>query len=268
MLRASIPALYLRPTPAAHMVIICGVKRAIAYDAKIQIKDNAVSQAGVKMAVNPFDDIAVEEAVRLKEKKIATEVYAVTIGPKKAEEQLRSALAMGATKAIHVVTPDNAVVEPIAVARIFKALNDEIKPNLWLLGKQAIDGDFSATPGLLAGLADLPIATFANKIEVTEGKVTVTRDVDGGQETVELKQPCVVTSDLRLNTPRFLALPGIMAARKKPIDTRPVEKFGADVLKPRLASVKVEEPPKRAGGVIVKTVDELINKLKNEAKAL
>jgi electron transfer flavoprotein beta subunit len=271
MFLRSSPLLALRATAPSLMTIICGVKRCIAYDAKIVVKDNAVSQAGVKMAVNPFDDIAVEEAVRLKEKKIATEVIAVTVGPKKAEEQLRSALALGATKAIHVVVPDSAVVEPLAVAKIFAKLHEEFKPGMWLLGKQAIDGDFASTAALLAGITNLPLATFANKIEVAADKasVKVTRDTDGGQEVLQLTTPAVVTADLRLNTPRFLALPGIMAARKKPIDVRDVAKFGGpELLAPRLESVKVEEPPKRKAGVVVKSVDELVQKLKSEAKAI
>ena len=270
MLSRSMP-LAFRATPTRLMTIFCAVKRCIAYDAKIVVKDNAVSQTGVKMALNPFDDIAVEEAVRLKEKKIATEVVAVTIGPKKAEEQLRSALSLGATKAIHIVTPDNAVVEPLAVAKIFAKLHAEFKPDMWILGKQAIDGDFASTAPLLAGMTDMPLATFANKVEVSaEAKtVKVTRDVDGGQEVVQLTQPCIITADLRLNTPRFLALPAIMAARKKPVDSRPVEKFGGpELLAPRLESVRVEEPPKRKDGVKVKSVDELFDKLKNEAKVI
>ena len=254
---------------ANWMKVMCGVKRAIAYDAKILVKDNAVSQNGVKFAVNPFDDIAVEQAVRLKEKKIATEVYAVTIGPKKAEEQLRSALALGATHAIHIVTPDNAVVEPLAVAKIFQKLAEEIKPDLLLLGKQAIDGDYSATAGLLAGMTEMPLATFANSVDVGAEKksVKIARECDGGQEVVELQLPAIVTADLRLNTPRFLALPAIMKARKIKIDSRPVDKTGVDI-KNRLESQKVEEPPKRSAGVVVKSVDELVDKLKNEAKAL
>jgi electron transfer flavoprotein beta subunit len=272
MLSRTAPSLSaFRSTAINYITVLCGVKRCIAYDAKIVVKDNAVSQNGVKMAVNPFDDIAVEEAVRLKEKKIATEVIAVTIGPKKAEEQLRSALAIGATKAVHVITPDNVNVEPLAVAKILAKLSEEFKPSLVLLGKQAIDGDFASTAGLLAGITDMPLATFANKVEVGAEKKSakVSRDTDGGQEVVEVQFPAIVTADLRLNTPRFLALPGIMAARKKPIDARPVDKFGgADLLANRLESQKVEEPAKRKAGVVVKSVDELVDKLKNEAKAI
>jgi len=257
---------------SSHLMKVCvGVKRVVDYTVKIRVKDNAVVTDGVKMSPNPFDEIAIEEAVRLKEKKIATEVIAVSVGPKKSEESLRTALALGADKAVHIVCSDAeaAALEPLAVAKIFAKLHEEIKPDLWILGKQAIDGDYGMTSQMLAGLLDVPQGTYASKVEVAADKksVTVTREIDAGRQVVELALPAVLAADLRLNTPRFASLPNIMKARKKPIDTRPIEKVGVDT-KPRLATVAVTEPPARKAGIKVKSVGELLDKLRNEAKVL
>lgn len=258
-----------RPTLASNMKVVVGVKRVVDYTVKIRVKDNKIQTDGVKMSVNPFDEIAIEEAIRLKEKKIATEVVAVTIGNKKSEEVLRTAMALGCDRAIHIVVPDAdaATIEPLAIAKILAKLHAEEKPDLWILGKQAVDGDFGSTPQLLAGLIDAPQGTFASEIAVADGKVKVTREIDAGRQVVELKLPAVVAADLRLNTPRFPNLQSIMKARKKPIDAREVAKLDVDV-KPRLTTVSAAEPPVRKAGVKVKTVDELFDKLRNEAKVL
>lgn len=258
----------LRCTSLNYLKVVVGVKRVLDYTVKVRVKDNQI-QAGTKMSVNPFDEISIEEAIQLKEKKIATEVIAVTIGNKKADEVLRSAMALGCDKAIHVVVPDADVdkLEPLAVAKVFQKLHEELKPDLWILGKQAVDDDSGSTPQLLAGLADLPQGTFASEVAVDGKKVKVTREVDAGKQVVELDMPCVLAADLRLNTPRFPKLPNIMKARKKPVDLREISSFGVD-LTPRLTVKAVEEPPVRKAGVKVKTVDELYNKLANEAKVI
>lgn len=270
MLRRSSCSL-IRATGVNAMTICVGVKRVVDYTVKIRVKDGKVATDGVKMSVNPFDEIAIEEAVRIKEKRkdAKDEIIAITIGPKKNEESLRTALALGADKAVHIVTGDNQELEPLAVAKIFAALHAEMKPELWLLGKQAIDGDYGVTSQLLAGLLDVSQGTYATQVVVSDDakSVKVTREVDGGSQVVELTTPAVLSADLRLNTPRHAALQKIMAARRKPIDTRPVEKMGVDIA-PRLTTKSVTEPATRKARVIVKTVDELVNKLKNEAKVL
>lgn len=251
------------------MKVMVGVKRVVDYTVKVRVKGNAIQTEGLKMSVNPFDEIAIEEAIQLKERKLATEVIAVTVGNKKAEEGLRTAMALGCDKAIHIVTPDGESegLESLAVAKIFQKLHEEIKPDMWILGKQAIDSDVGTTAQLLAGLLDIPQGTFASKIEVNGGKVKVTREIDAGHQIVELQLPCVIAADLRLNTPRFPKLPNIMKARKKPIDTRDVSSLGLG-LEPRMQKVAVAEPPSRKAGIKVKTVEELYDKLHNEAKII
>jgi len=250
------------------MKILVPVKRVVDYNVKVRVKSDAsgVDIANVKMSMNPFDEIAVEEAVRLKEKGIATEVIAVSCGDAKCQETLRTALAIGADRAILVQT--DAELQPLAVAKLLKALLDKEAPGLVILGKQAIDDDANQTGQMLAALADLPQGTFASKIEVAGGeKVQVTREVDGGLETLELALPAVVTTDLRLNEPRYVTLPNIMKAKKKPLETLTPEELGVDVA-PRLKTLKVTEPAQRGAGVMVKDVAELVAKLKNEAKVL
>lgn len=256
-------------TSLNHMKVFVGVKRVVDYTVKVRVKDNKVVTDNVKMSVNPFDEIAVEEAVRLKEKKIATEVTAVTIGPKKNEESLRTAMALGCDKAIHVLVPEAEAetLEPLAIAKILAKINEADKPDLWILGKQAIDGDYGCTPQLLASLLNIPQGTFASEIVVADGKVKVTREIDAGRQVLELNLPCVIGADLRLNTPRFATLPNIVKARKKPIDTREVSSLGVDIT-PRLTTTKVVEPSTRKAGVKVKSVEELVDKLKNEAKVI
>ncbi|CAM39011.1 putative electron transfer flavoprotein [Leishmania braziliensis MHOM/BR/75/M2904] len=256
-----------RTLPNYLKVAVC-VKRVVDYTVKVRVKDNKVQTANSKMSVNPFDEIAMEEAIQLKEKKMADEVVAITIGSKKAEEVLRTAMALGCDKAMHVVVPEAAEesLESLAVARILQKLHEEIKPDIWVLGKQAVDGDFGCTAQLLAGLLDVPQGTFASKVEVTNQKITVTREVDAGRQVVELSMPCVLAADLRLNTPRFPKLPNIMKARKKPIDTKDVAAFGVDIT-PRLTTETVTEPAARKAGIKLKTVDEFYDKL-HEAKVL
>ncbi|RNF10380.1 electron transfer flavoprotein [Trypanosoma conorhini] len=268
MFQRTLPSLFLATSPA-WMKVMVGVKRVVDYTVKVRVKGNKVQSEGLKMSVNPFDEIAIEEAIQLKEKKLADEVIAVTIGNKKAEEVLRTAMALGCDKAIHIVTPDGEAegLEPLAVAKIFQKLHEEMKPDMWILGKQAVDGDLGTTPQLLAGLLDIPQGTFASKLEVNDGKVRVTREIDAGHQIVELQLPCVIAADLRLNTPRFPKLPNIMKARKKPIDARDVSSLGVDV-KPRLAREAVMEPPPRKAGIKVKSVEELYDKLHNEAKVI
>jgi len=251
------------------MKVVVGVKRVVDYTVRVRVKDNTIQTANSKMSVNPFDEIAVEEAVRLREKKIATEVIAVTIGSKKSEEVLRTALALGCDTAIHVVVPDNVAesLDSLTVAQVFQKLHEEIKPDLWILGKQAVDGDYGNTPQLLAGLLNIPQATFASSVEVKKDSVSVTREVDAGLQVVDLKTPCVIGADLRLNTPRFPKLPNIMKARKKPIDARTMESLGVDP-SPRLTVTTVVEPSSRTAGTKVKTVEELYEKLHSEAKVL
>ncbi|WP_175690820.1 electron transfer flavoprotein subunit beta/FixA family protein [Burkholderia anthina] len=249
------------------MRILVPVKRVVDYNVKVRVKsDNTgVDIANVKMSMNPFDEIAVEEAVRLKEAGVATEVIAVSVGVAQAQETLRTALAIGADRAILVESNDS--VEPLAVAKILKALVDKEQPQLVILGKQAIDDDSNQTGQMLAALAGLPQATFASKVTVVDGKATVAREVDGGAETLSLTLPAVVTTDLRLNEPRYVTLPNIMKAKKKPLENVKPEDLGVDVT-PRLKTLKVVEPPKRAAGVKVPDVKTLVEKLKTEAKVL
>ena len=282
MFRRSTATLF-RQTPVANMKVIVGVKRVVDYTVKVRVKDNKVDINNVKMSVNPFDEIAIEEAIRMKEKKIATEVIAVTIGNKKSDEVLRTALALGADKAIHVVVPEDKAtsIEPLAVAKVFAVtlcqpashakvfakLHEELKPDVWMLGKQAVDGDFGVTPQLLAGLIDAPQGTFASAVEVSDNKLKVTREIDAGRQVVELTTPCVLAADLRLNTPRFPNLKNIMKARKMKVESRKIEDLGVSIEK-RLTDVAINEPEARKAGVKVKDVEELVDKLKNEAKAL
>jgi electron transfer flavoprotein beta subunit len=249
------------------MKILVPVKRVVDYNVKVRVKSDGsgVDLAGVKMSMNPFDEIAVEEAVRLKEKGVATEIIAVSCGVTQCQETLRTALAIGADRSILVET--DAELQPLTVAKILKALVEREKPSLVILGKQAIDDDCNQTGQMLAALADLPQATFASKVEVADGNAKVTREVDGGLETVEVTLPAVVTTDLRLNEPRYVTLPNIMKAKKKPMETVKPADLGVDVT-PRLKTLKVSEPPKRGAGVKVPDVATLVEKLKNEAKVI
>jgi len=249
------------------MKILVPVKRVVDYNVKIRVKPDGsgVELANVKMSMNPFDEIAVEEAIRLKEKGAATEIVVVSIGPQGAAETIRTALAMGADRGIHVKT--DATVEPLAVAKILKGVVGEEAPGLVILGKQAIDDDSNQTGQMLAALLGWPQGTFASKVEVTGDAVAVTREVDGGLQTVKLKTPAIVTTDLRLNEPRYASLPNIMKAKKKPIDEKAPETYGVDVA-PRLKVLKTAEPEGRKAGVKVASVAELVAKLKNEAGVL
>jgi electron transfer flavoprotein beta subunit len=249
------------------MKIIVPVKRVVDYNVKVRVKSDGtgVDIANVKMSMNPFDEIAVEEAVRLKEKGVATEVIAVSCGVTQCQETLRTAMAIGADRAILVET--DVDLQPLAVAKLLKALVDREQPGLVILGKQAIDDDANQTGQMLAALADLPQATFASKVEVAGEKAKVTREVDGGLETLEVSLPAVVTTDLRLNEPRYVTLPNIMKAKKKPLETLKPEDLGVDV-SPRLKTLKVSEPPKRGAGIKVPDVAALVDKLKNEAKVI
>ena len=243
------------------MKLLVAVKRVIDFNVKPRVKADGtgVDLANVKMSMNPFDEIAVEEAIRLKEKGVATEIVAVSIGPAKAQETLRTALAMGADRAILIQTDDE--VEPLAVAKLLAKVAEEEKPGLVILGKQAIDDDSNQTGQMLAALLGWPQGTFASKVEVAGDKVDVTREVDGGLETVKLSVPAVVTTDLRLNEPRYASLPNIMKAKSKPLAQKTPGDYGVDTA-PRLSVLKVEEPAKRQAGVKVGSVDELIGKLK------
>ena len=243
------------------MKLLVPVKRVIDFNVKPRVKADGtgIDLANVKMSMNPFDEIAVEEAIRLKEKGVATEIVAVSIGPAKAQETLRTALAMGADRAILVQTDDE--VEPLAVAKILKKIAEEEQPGLIILGKQAIDDDSNQTGQMLAALLGWAQGTFASKVEVDGDSVSVTREVDGGLETVRLKLPAIVTTDLRLNEPRYASLPNIMKAKSKPLASKTPADYGVDTA-PRLKVVKVEEPSKRQAGVKVGSVDELIGKLK------
>jgi electron transfer flavoprotein beta subunit len=243
------------------MKLLVAVKRVIDYNVKPRVKmdGSGVDLANVKMSMNPFDEIAVEEAIRLKEKGVATEVVAVSIGPAKAQETLRTALAMGADRAILVTTDEE--VEPLAVAKILAKIAAEEQPGMIVLGKQAIDDDCNQTGQMLAALLGWPQGTFASKVEPSGETVNVTREVDGGLETVQLKLPAVVTTDLRLNEPRYASLPNIMKAKSKPLANRTPEELGVDITR-RLTTLKVAEPPKRQAGVKVGSVDELIDKLR------
>ncbi len=243
------------------MKLLVPVKRVIDYNVKPRVKADGtgVDLANVKMSMNPFDEIAVEEAIRLKEKGAATEIVAVSVGPAKAQETLRTALAMGADRAILVQTDDE--VEPLAVAKILKKIAEEEQPGLVILGKQAIDDDSNQTGQMLAALLGWAQGTFASKVELSGEEVSVTREVDGGLETVKLKLPAIVTTDLRLNEPRYASLPNIMKAKSKPLAQKTPADYGVDTA-PRLTTLKVEEPAKRQAGVKVGSVDELIGKLK------
>jgi electron transfer flavoprotein beta subunit len=249
------------------MKVLVPVKRVVDYNVKVRVKadGSGVDIANVKMSMNPFDEIAVEEAVRLKEKGAATEVIAVSCGVTQCQETLRTAMAIGADRAIHVECADE--LQPLAVAKLLKALVDKEQPGLVILGKQAIDDDCNQTGQMLAALARLPQGTFASKVEVADNAVAVTREVDGGLETVKLKLPAVVTTDLRLNEPRYVTLPNIMKAKKKPLEVVKPGDLGVDV-NPRIKTLKVAEPPKRGAGIKVPDVATLVNKLKNEAKVI
>ena len=243
------------------MKLLVAVKRVIDFNVKPRVKmdGSGVDLANVKMSMNPFDEIAVEEAIRLKEKGVATEIVAVSIGPAKAQETLRTALAMGADRAILVQTDEE--VESLAVAKILARIAEEEKPEIILLGKQAIDDDNNATGQMLAALLGWPQGTFASKVEPAGGTVKVTREVDGGLETEELQVPAVVTTDLRLNEPRYASLPNIMKAKSKPLATKSPDELGVDIAR-RLETLKVVEPPRRQAGIKVDSVDELVGKLK------
>ena len=243
------------------------VKRVVDYNVKVRVKSDhsGVDIANVKMSMNPFDEIAIEEAVRLKEAGIASEIVAVSAGPAQCQETLRTALAIGADKAILVET--DVELQPLAVAKILKALCEKEQAQIVLLGKQAIDDDSNQTGQMLASLMDIPQGTFASKVVVADDKVSVTREVDGGLETVQLSLPAVVTTDLRLNEPRYVTLPNIMKAKKKPLDIIKPEDLSVDIT-PRLKTIKVEEPPKRSAGMMVADVAALVDKLKNEAKVI
>ena len=249
------------------MKVLVPVKRVIDYNVKVRVKadGSGVELANVKMSMNPFDEIAVEEAIRLKEAGTVTEIVAVSVGPQQAQETIRTALAMGADRGILVKTEDTT--EPLAVAKILKGIVEEEQPGLVILGKQAIDDDANQTGQMLASLMKLPQATFASKVAIAEGKATVTREIDGGLETISMALPAIVTTDLRLNEPRYATLPNIMKAKKKPLETLSPADLGVDV-SPRLKTLKVEEPPKRSAGVKVADVAELVAKLKNEAKVI
>lgn len=249
------------------MKVLVPVKRVIDYNVKVRVKadETDVDLANVKMSMNPFDEIAVEEAVRLKEKGIVTEVVAVSCGPAACQDTLRSAMAMGADRGILVESNDE--LQPLAVAKLLKAVCEKENPSLVICGKQAIDDDSNQTGQMLAALMEWPQATFASKVELAGDKVTVTREIDGGLETLAMSLPAVVTTDLRLNEPRYATLPNIMKAKKKPLDTMAADSLGVDT-QPRLKTIKVSEPPKRTGGVKVADVADLLNKLRNEAKVI
>jgi electron transfer flavoprotein beta subunit len=249
------------------MKILVAVKRVVDYNVKIRVKSDGsgVDLANVKMSMNPFDEIAVEEAVRLKEAGIATEVVVVSAGVTQCQETLRTALAIGADRAILVES--DAELQPLAVAKILKALSEKESAQIIILGKQAIDDDSNQTGQMLASLLDISQATFASKVVIADGKATVTREVDGGLETIALTLPAVITTDLRLNEPRYVTLPNIMKAKKKTIDIVKPEDLGVDIA-PRLKTLKVEDPPKRSAGVMVADVAALVDKLKNEAKVI
>ena len=249
------------------MKVLVTVKRVVDYNVKVRVKSDGsgVDIANVKMSMNPFDEIAVEEAVRLKEKGVVTEIVAVSCGVIQCQETLRTAMAIGADRAILVECTDE--LQPLAVAKLLKALIDREQPGLLIVGKQAIDDDCNQTGQMIAALTGMPQATFANKIEITDGHAVVTREVDGGMETVQLKLPAVVTADLRLNEPRYVTLPNIMKAKKKTLEIIKPSDLGVDVA-PRILTLKINEPPKRGAGVKVADVAALVDKLKNEAKVI
>ena len=249
------------------MKVLVAVKRVVDYNVKVRVKPDGsgVETANVKMSMNPFDEIAVEEAMRLKESGVATEIVAVSIGTAQCQETLRTALAIGADRAILVET--GVEIQPLAVAKLLKAIVEKEQPGLVIMGKQAIDDDSNQTGQMLAALLDWSQATFASKVKVSGAVAEVTREVDGGLETIAVKLPAVVTTDLRLNEPRYVTLPNIMKAKKKPLETLTPGTLGVDVA-PRLKTLKVQEPPKRSAGQLVKSVQELVEKLKNEAKVI
>lgn len=249
------------------MKALVAVKRVVDYNVKIRVKpdQSGVELQNVKMSMNPFDEIAVEEGVRLKEAGTIEELIAVSIGPAQSQETIRTALAMGADRGILVETDDE--VQPLAIAKILKAIVEKESPDIVIVGKQAIDDDSNQTGQMLAALMDWPQATFASELKIGSGEASVTREVDGGLETIKVKMPMVMSTDLRLNEPRYASLPNIMKAKKKPIDKTTPADLGVDIV-PRLKTIKVEEPPKRQGGVKVADVAELVDKLKNEAKVI
>ena len=249
------------------MKVLVAVKRVVDYNVKVRVKSDGsgVDLANVKMSMNPFDEIAIEEAVRLREKGVASEVIAVSCGVTQCQETLRTAMAIGADRAILIET--DAELQPLAVAKLLKSLVDREQPGLVILGKQAIDDDCNQTGQMLAALGDWPQATFASKVEVADGHALVTREVDGGLETLRLSVPAIITTDLRLNEPRYVTLPNIMKAKKKPLEVLTPDALGVDVA-PRIKTLKVTEPPKRAAGIKVPDVATLVSKLKNEAKVI
>lgn len=249
------------------MKILVTVKRVVDYNVKVRVKDDnsGVETANVKMSMNPFCEIAVEEAIRLKEKGVATEVVVVSIGPAQAQETLRTAMALGADRGILVKTEED--IQPLAVAKLLQAIVAKESPELVIMGKQSIDGDNNQSGQMLAALLDWPQGTFASEVVVDSGKLLVTREVDGGLETLELTLPALVTSDLRLNEPRFASLPNIMKAKRKPLDEMTPADLGVDIA-PRTKTLKVEAPAQRSAGIKVESVAELVEKLKNEAKVI
>ena len=249
------------------MKVLVAVKRVVDYNVKVRVKSDGsgVDLANVKMSMNPFDEIAIEEAVRLREKGVATEVIAVSCGVAQCQETLRTAMAIGADRAILIDT--DVELQPLAVAKLLKSLVDREQPGLVILGKQALDDDCNQTGQMLAALGNWPQATFASKVEVADGNALVTREVDGGLETLRLSLPAIITTDLRLNEPRYVTLPNIMKAKKKPLEMLTPADLGVDVT-PRIKTLKVTEPPKRAAGIKVPDVATLVAKLKNEAKVI
>ncbi len=249
------------------MKVLVTAKRVVDYNVNVRVLSDhsGVDLNNVKMSVNPFDEIAIEEAVRLKEAGTAEEVIVVSIGPTACQEQIRTALALGADRGILVETDED--MQPLAIAKVLKALIDKESPELIILGKQAIDGDNSQTGQMLAALAGYAQATFANKVEVGDGSATVTREIDGGLETITVKLPAIITTDLRLNEPRYASLPNIMKAKKKPVDKYTPEELGVEVT-PRVKTLKVEPPAGREPGIIVDSVEELVDKLRNQAKVI
>lgn len=249
------------------MKALVAVKRVVDYNVKVRVKadQSGVELANVKMSMNPFDEIALEEAIKLKESGVVTEVVAVSMGVAACQETLRTALAMGADRAILVET--DVELQPLAVAKLLKAIAQKESPQIVILGKQAIDDDANQTGQMFAALMNWPQATFASKVSIADGKAQVTREIDGGLETVAMSLPVVITTDLRLNTPRYATLPNIMKAKKKPLETLKPEDLGVDIA-PRLKTLNVSEPPKRKGGVLVPDIATLVSKLKNEAKAI
>ncbi|MCY1502905.1 Electron transfer flavoprotein subunit beta [compost metagenome] len=249
------------------MKILVAVKRVVDYNVKVSVNaaGTAVDTANLKMSLNPFCEIAVEEAIQLKEKGHADEVVVVSVGSKACQEQLRTALALGADRAIQVESEDG--LESLAVAKLLAKVVNQEQPGLVILGKQSIDSDANQTGQMLAALTGMPQGTFASQVDIAEGKVQVTREIDGGLQTLELNLPAIITTDLRLNEPRYASLPNIMKAKKKPLEVKSASDYGVD-LSPRLKTLKVEAPAQRKGGIIVASVDELVAKLKNEAKVI